>query len=764
MSIFLLGYEVDFDFVFQLAESMKPYELTPKIVIFCGGRGSGELANQLLDSGADVTCCVNAYDDGLSTGRLRQMFDILGPSDIRKNLLSLMDLDASGYWSRHEVFSFRYPADEANASGFRREIEAICKADTRKNTGVPSEFSRILERTTPEFHAAITDHLKTFLTSLEEAEKKNASSFLFSDSAIGNFVLVGALIKNAHNWHAAIRELEQLLITRGSVELVSEENRYLFAICTDGRVLASEAAVIGESNGDILEIFLADQPVDTNRIQAIIEEEGLTRAIEAIRSAIDSPVSATAKAQEIIAGADSVIFGSGTFYSSILPTLMIADVQLAIKANKNPKSMILNIVEESDTRGFRGIDLVRQITRLVGTDAIQTIAVNTPSIERGGQYFTLDETELAELGVGARIVKGDFESRTRPGRHDPILLVNTLTEADRHNALTKTESLPLVSVVMLAWNRKVEVEIGLREMRKLNYPNVEFVIVDNGSIDDTAQMVYDNFPDAIVVRLHKNTGMTGYNVGLATARGKYVIMLDDDSHLAPDAISKMVKIWELDENSDVGAMAFRVINPINGNLVTHLWEERIGEVEAGREREITSFAACGAAVRRVVLDEVGYFDDDFFLYATEDDLSIRIWDAGHKIVYEPRCLSYHRESGLMRNWKRYGFGFRNATWFNIKHVPLFLLPLMFVRNMFWLVTRSFRFSSFQYFFYGFVGLLKGYLQFATPLRKRKPVKTETAKFCLNDNWITRPIFSTAWRIYKNKRYILDKRGVSPGIK
>jgi GT2 family glycosyltransferase len=265
----------------------------------------------------------------------------------------------------------------------------------------------------------------------------------------------------------------------------------------------------------------------------------------------------------------------------------------------------------------------------------------------------------------------------------------------------------------------------------------------------------------IVVRLHKNTGMTGYNVGLATARGKYVIMLDDDSHLAPDAVSNMVKLWETEENRDVGAMAFRVVNPINGSLVTHLWEERLNVAEPGREREITSFAACGAAVRRDVLDEVGYFDDDFFLYATEDDLSIRIWNAGYKIVYEPRCGSFHRESALMRNWKRYGFGFRNATWFNIKHVPLHLLPLMFVRNLFWLVTRSFRFKSFQYFFYGFVGLFKGYLQFSIPLSKRKPVKTSVAKFCLNDNWITRPIFSTSWTIYRNKRYILDKRGVSP---
>jgi GT2 family glycosyltransferase/2-phospho-L-lactate transferase/gluconeogenesis factor (CofD/UPF0052 family) len=671
-----------------------PLKIDAKIVIFCGGRGSGELANQLLDSGADVTCCVNAYDDGLSTGRLRQMFDVLGPSDIRKNLLSLMDLDALGYWSRFEVFSFRYAADEENAPKFRREIEVICEGDPKKGAAASSEFSRILERTSPEFQDRITRYLRTFLSGLVDAEKNKNSLFSFSDCAIGNCVLIGALIENGNNWIDAIEAIEKLLITRGRVELVSVESRHLFAVCKDGRVLASEAAVIAESDGDIVDIFLTEQPVDPEQIKAIIEKEGIEKAVEIIRATIASRVTATEQARTAIAEADTVIYGSGTFYSSILPTLMIPDVRSAIKANSNPKTMILNIVEEADTRGFNGIDLVRGITDLLGTDAIQTIAVNMPSIERGEQYFTLSERELSEHNIAARIVKGDLESRTRPGRHDPMLLVNTLNAANAGEALTEPNPLPLVSVLMLAWNRKDEVEIGLREMRKLNYPNVEFVVVDNGSVDGTAQMVYENFPEANVVRLHKNTGMTGYNVGLATARGKYVIMLDDDSHLAPDAVSKMVKIWELDENQDVGAMAFRVINPINGSLVTHLWEERLGEVEPGREREITSFAACGAAVRRDMLDEVGYFDDDFFLYATEDDLSIRIWDAGHKIVYEPRCLSYHRESGLMRNWKRYGFGFRNATWFNIKHLPLHLLPLMFVRNMFWLVTRSIHFSIF----------------------------------------------------------------------
>ena len=503
-----------------------------------------------------------------------------------------------------------------------------------------------------------------------------------------------ALFENDRNWEAAIRGLERLLVTCGRIDLVSEDDRHLFAVCSDGRVLPTEASVISESDGDIVELFLSETPVDKQAVEGLIIEHGLEAGLKKIGAELHPPVRATENSKKAIAAADILIYGSGTFHSSILPTLMIDDVKEAIGENPNPKTMILNIVEEADTRGYSGADLVKKIAAFAGRDAVNNIAVNMPLADRGEGYFTLTDPELAEAGVNARIVRGDFESRTRPGRHEPMLLVDSLSAVieGRTELATSPAVQPLVSIVMLAWNRKDDVEIGLREMKKITYPNVEFIVVDNGSVDGTAQMLYEQFPEVNVARLHKNTGMTGYNVGLATARGKYVIMLDDDSHLASDAISKMVKAWESEENAGVGAMAFRVLNPNSGSLVTHLWEERLGPVEPGREREITSFAACGAAVRRDVLDQVGYFDDDFFLYATEDDLAIRIWDGGHKIVYEPRCVSYHRESRTIRNWKRYGSGFRNATWFNIKHLPLHMLPLMFVRNIFWLVTRSFALS------------------------------------------------------------------------
>jgi GT2 family glycosyltransferase/2-phospho-L-lactate transferase/gluconeogenesis factor (CofD/UPF0052 family) len=733
------------------------------VVILCGGRGSGPLANQLLDQNARVTCLVNAFDDGLSTGRLRYVFDELGPSDLRKNLLSLMNLDVAGYWSRYEVFAHRYPAENERAAEFRREIEDLCAGGgSQVARGERRELMKMVARMPAEAREKFVAYLRRFMSELVQREREQQAEFSFSDCALGNCILLGAFFEHGRSWTAALRALEGVLQVRGRVEIASEDNRHLFALCIDGRVLASECAVITEADGDILELFLAKEPVAPMGLDKWAVEAGVEEARERIRREVHAPAAASSAAIEALDQADVIVYGPGTFHSSLLPTLMIDGISEAIQRSKARKIMVVNIVEEADTRGSTGAELAGRIVDQVGDGAYDYLIANEPKHEGVEGYFTFDEEMLA--GTKVKLATRDMEDRTRPGRHRAPVLVQTILGIVKPEvaALARSrEEQPLVSIVMLAWNRKDEVEIGLNELRKLTYPNIEMIVVDNGSKDGTAQMVYEKFPEVNVVRLHENTGMTGYNVGFATARGKYIAMLDDDSHLAPESIETMVKLWEDESNKNVAVMAFRVMNPFLGSLVTHLWEERLRPTEPGREREITSFAACGAAISRAALDQVGYFDDDFFIYATEDDLSIRLWDAGYKILYEPRCMSYHRESRLQRSWKRYGRGFRNAAWFNLKHLPWRFLPVVFVRNLFWLTLRGIRFRSFAYFFYGLVGYFQGYLQCRTALRKRRRVKTEVARFCLEDDWISRPVFSTVRRIFADKRYILDKRGVAP---
>jgi hypothetical protein len=734
----------------------------PRVVVLCGGRGSSVLVNQLLDMGASVTCLVNAFDDGLSTGRLRHVLGELGPSDLRKNLLSLMDLDAVGYWSRYEVFAYRYRAQHERAAAFRAEVEAICKRSVRGPTAGVGELTKMIARLPEPTREKIVSYLRAFLDVLVRHEVQHRRTFSFVDCAVGNCILLGAHASCERSWTLALRELERLLVTRGQVEIASEQNRYLFALCRDGRVLPTEFDVITNSDGDIAELFFSKDPVDGRALEVWLGPSTPAERLRRLRTEVHAPAVASPAALEALQAADLIVYGPGTFHSSLLPTLMIDGIAAAIDASTAKKIMVLNIAEEPDTRFLSGKDLVQAAKKHVGPHAFGYVIVNESKQHRGAGYISMEHQDAQALSV--EMISEDFEDRTRPGRHRSAMLAQALLSIAKPEGApppATQAAVPLVSIVMLAWNRKEDVLIGMKELAKTTYPNVEIIVVDNGSTDGTAQALYDQYPEVKVVRMHANTGMTGYNVGFATARGKYVVMLDDDSHLAPEAVETMVRIWEQDRERKIGAMAFRVMNPLKETLVTHLWEERLVASAPGRERDITSFPACGAAVRRDMLDETGYFDDDFFIYATEDDLAIRIWNAGYRIVYEPRCLSYHRESRQQRSWKRYGRGFRNAAWFNIKHLPWRFLPTMVVRNLFWLTARGVRFRSFQYFFYGLVGYIQGYLQFPIALAKRRVVPSEIARFCVEDDWITRPIFKTMRRILAERRYILDKRGISP---
>ena len=89
----------------------------------------------------------------------------------------------------------------------------------------------MLERTSNDFQAQVKRYLRAFLAGLAKKEAEKGVPFSFSDCAIGNCVLIGALLEENDSWPAAIKALEKLLVTRGHVELVSEENLHLFAVC-----------------------------------------------------------------------------------------------------------------------------------------------------------------------------------------------------------------------------------------------------------------------------------------------------------------------------------------------------------------------------------------------------------------------------------------------------------------------------------------------------------------------------------------------------
>ncbi len=228
----------------------------------------------------------------------------------------------------------------------------------------------------------------------------------------------------------------------------------------------------------------------------------------------------------------------------------------------------------------------------------------------------------------------------------------------------------LVSVVMLSYNRREDVAEGIGQLLSQEYENLEIIVVDNGSSDNTARMVLENFPQVTMIALEQNLGVAAYNIGFDRAGGDYIVVLDDDSFPERYAIPRMVKEFEADPQ--LGVVAFDVRNH----------EEFVragapgGDPKNNPHRTNTScryqlaFNGCGVGIRKQVLRQVGGYPEEFFLYWNEQDLAIRILDAGYHIRWFTDIISYHKYAPSNRSSLRAPFYYtRNLYWLTWKYFP-----------------------------------------------------------------------------------------------
>ena len=281
---------------------------------------------------------------------------------------------------------------------------------------------------------------------------------------------------------------------------------------------------------------------------------------------------------------------------------------------------------------------------------------------------------------------------------------------------------PLVSVVMVSYNRKEDVREGLMRLLNQKYPALEILVVENGSADGTAEMVHREFRTVRLINLKENTGVSAYNVGFKNASGKYILIIDDDSYPEDGAIEKMVEKFEHDPH--LGVAAFDVRDYYNYRETMGNVKDKTEVEETPSESYIMSFNGAGAGVRKEIIDAVGGYPDEFFLYFNETDLALRVWNLGFTVEYFPDLVSYHKNSPSNRESTRAPFYYtRNLFWVLWKNYPQTLMW----KNTFKLIYHCLYYTIEQgtgVYLKSFVDAVGG-LQHI--LKKRAPVKKEVAK-------------------------------------
>lgn len=284
---------------------------------------------------------------------------------------------------------------------------------------------------------------------------------------------------------------------------------------------------------------------------------------------------------------------------------------------------------------------------------------------------------------------------------------------------------PKVSVVILNWNRKDDIRETLEAMLRQSYSNLEIIVADNDSTDGAPEMIEELFPQVKLIKLPRNIGIEGYNIAIKNAKGALIVILDNDSFLEPDGVQKVVDKFR--QFPDLGVVACKVkYFPSN---VTHHWHPFITSEDGPDEGyDAPLFNGCAAAVRKDILDEVGYYPEEFFLYENEKDLTARIVNKGYKVRYFLDILAYHKVSPVARKTsRRTYYKTRNDIWYFLKYYPAWIfiprIGKVVLKELYEALQNRTVLSYFK-------GLVDAVIGIPMILRKRQPVKREYFKTLL----------------------------------
>lgn len=240
-----------------------------------------------------------------------------------------------------------------------------------------------------------------------------------------------------------------------------------------------------------------------------------------------------------------------------------------------------------------------------------------------------------------------------------------------------------VSIIIVNFNGERYLKRCLTSVLAQTYPNFEVILVDNGSTDGSVVLVREQFPSVQIIEAGENLGFAkANNVGIQATDARYVATLNNDTWVELDWLAQLISVMESDPR--IGTCASKmlfahqpeIINSagVNVDPVGIAWDRLGGVPETQDVREpIDVFAACaGAALyRRAVLEDVGLFDEDFFIYLEDVDLSWRSQLMSWRTVYVPQARVYHVHSGTTREaspFKNFHLA-RNKVWMVVKNYP-----------------------------------------------------------------------------------------------
>ena len=235
---------------------------------------------------------------------------------------------------------------------------------------------------------------------------------------------------------------------------------------------------------------------------------------------------------------------------------------------------------------------------------------------------------------------------------------------------------PDLSIVIVNWNTSAELEACLRSIGDEDSIRLETTVIDNASPDDSVEMVRREFPGVRLIENKANLGFAkGANQGIEASSGRYVLLLNPDSEVKPEALPAIVRFG--DENRDIGIFGPKILYP-NGSLQyscrgfptvaagffrntiltkrfprnSYINDYLMLGWDHSEPRDVDWVSGAALVARRELLDDIGLLDERFYMYCEDVDLAYRAHEKGWRVTYFPLATVVHacgKSSSYMPN-------------------------------------------------------------------------------------------------------------------
>jgi len=384
--------------------SLKPHgsvvTAASHIVLFSGGSACRNINIALSRMSARLTRIVPAWDSGGSSKVLREAFDMLPVGDVRQALMTM-----------------------AHGEGRAGDLVKVCNArlsDVLGKHDALAEFAYYASGAHPLLARMEPTRRDTVLAYLGLFAERVPKGFDFRNGSIGNFILTGAYFAHGEDINHAVERFRDLCGIDGHVwAAATQPDIQLHATLKDGRRLDRQDLVTKMDAAD-------------SRI-----------GVESIALMADDGVHANPETLAALATADIIVFAPGSFYTSILPHLLVEGVVAKIAQNRRaPRVFLGNILECAETYGMTLGEQVETFLGAAGADAplLTHVVSNTelfPFEKAVGKYryLRLGHLDAVCAANGIVHVSDDLEDAWTRGLHDGRAVATRLLELAAANTL-----------------------------------------------------------------------------------------------------------------------------------------------------------------------------------------------------------------------------------------------------------------------------------------------------------------------------------------